>query len=325
MVLAGLLAMESAHLVLDGPLANLDPAGRQQVLDLLRAIADDGSAVLVGEHRREAFSENVHWDGQLTMAEGRLVERGRPLEALVSAPGRLEPQRSHTDTPDIRLEGVSHRYASGVSGLEAVDLTIRGGESVAIVGANGSGKTTLVRHLDGLLRPTTGRVSIGGADAASRSVADLARCVALIFQDPDRQVFARSVLAEVDFGPQQLGRHGAARDRAVDAALQAVGLDWARDAHPADLGTSQRKLLAIASLLAMECPVLVLDEPTAGLDDHGALVVEGIVAQQRAMGRTVVAVSHDEGLVARSFERVVRMEGGRIVADGPPQTVGAAR
>jgi energy-coupling factor transport system ATP-binding protein len=223
--------------------------------------------------------------------------------------------------PDIVLEDVGHRYPSGVLALDGIDLTVRGGEAVAIVGANGGGKSTLLRHLDGLLRPTAGRVSIGGRDARDLSVAKLAATVALAFQDPDAQIFARRVADEVAFGPRQLGRDRATVAQAVQAALQAVGLEGEADAHPGDLGESGRKLLTIASVLAMACPVLVLDEPTAGLDDAGGAMLARIVEQHRSQGGTVIAVSHDEAFVRTTFRRVVRLESGHIAADGAPREV----
>jgi energy-coupling factor transporter ATP-binding protein EcfA2 len=325
-VLAGLLAMGARHLVLDGPLAHLDPTTRDIVLDVLRRHAAEGHAVLVAEHRPHLLAGGC--DTQAHLVEGRLVREppGTPPESggrAASAPAPLERSPVHPATartsgsaPDIVLEGVTHRYPTGVMALEAVDLTIRGGETVAIMGRNGSGKTTLVRHLDGLLRPTSGRVRLGGEDVARRSVAQLAGTVALGFQDPDRQIFARSVRAEVELGPRQLRREPRVRDTAVERALDAVGLADEAASHPADLPEGSRRLLALASLLAMECPILVLDEPTAGLDDAGAHIVERIVAAERALGHTVIAVSHDDRFVARSFERVVRLDGGRIVDDG---------
>jgi energy-coupling factor transport system ATP-binding protein len=198
---------------------------------------------------------------------------------------------------------VSFRYPSGVAALAGVYLAIGGGEAVAIVGPNGSGKTTLVKHLDGLLRPSSGRVLLDGRDIGVLRVAELAHAVALGFQHPERQLFARSVRTEVGFGPQQLGRRGTALEQAVEMALRAVRLEDQGDVHPQDLGESRRKLLVLASLLAMDAPILVFDEPTAGLDHAGVAIVERVVAEQRARGRTVIAVSHDEGFVGRAFDR----------------------
>ena len=222
---------------------------------------------------------------------------------------------------DIWVEGLVHVYEGGVRALDGVDLAIGSGERVAIIGQNGSGKTTLVRHFDGLLRPTSGRVLVGGIDAAGRTVARLARDVGLVFQDPDRQIFASTVRGEVEFGPRNMGMRGAALRSAVGEALAATGLEQVGDTNPYDLGISRRKLLALASVLAMGTPVLVLDEPTTGQDMRGVAIVNDIVAAANATGRTVVAISHDMRFVAEAFERIVVMRQGRVVLDGSPAEV----
>ncbi len=226
---------------------------------------------------------------------------------------------------DIVVEGLAHVYREGsVRALDGVDLRIAAGERVALVGQNGSGKTTLVRHLNGLLRPTEGRVSIDGADAATLTVAQLAARVGLVFQDPDRQVFSGSVRSEVEFGPRNLGRRGSDLEAAVDAALDATGLAAEAPTNPYDLGQSRRKLLALASVLAMRTPVLVLDEPTTGQDARGVERVRAVVDAVAGEGRTVLAISHDMRFVAETFERVVVMRAGRVVLDGTPADVFAA-
>jgi energy-coupling factor transport system ATP-binding protein len=224
--------------------------------------------------------------------------------------------------PELALEGVSFVYTPpDVRALDRVDLRIGSGERVALIGQNGSGKTTLVRHLNGLLRPSAGRVRINGEDAAARTVAQLARLVGLVFQDPDRQIFAGSVRAEVEFGPRNLGLRGATLREAVDASLAAVGLSAEGRTNPYDLGASRRKLLALASVLAMRTPVLVLDEPTTGQDLEGAATVRSVVEAAASYGRTVIAISHDMEFVAKTFPRVVVMAAGRVVLDGPPESV----
>ena len=221
----------------------------------------------------------------------------------------------------IRTEGLVHVYAGATRALDGVDLTIRRGERVGIVGQNGSGKSTLVRHFNGLLRPTEGRVLIDGTDARPRRVAHLAATVGLAFQDPDRQIFAGTVRGEVAFGPRNVGKSGKELDRVVDEALVASGLDRDAGANPYDLGYSRRKLLALASILAMETPIVVLDEPTTGQDARGVDRVRRIVAGLSAAGRTVIAISHDMRFVADTFERVVVMRNGQIVLDGSPAEV----
>jgi len=223
---------------------------------------------------------------------------------------------------DLVLEQVSYRFAAGGAlALDRVELRVAAGERLALIGQNGSGKTTLVRHLNGLLRPSSGRVLHDGEDVARSSVAHLARSVGLVFQDPDRQIFAGSVRAEVEFGPRNLGMRGAELAAAVDEALTAVGLEAEARTNPYDLGTSRRKLLALASVQAMRTPVLVLDEPTTGQDLRGVAIVRRAVDEANAAGRTVIAISHDMGFVADAFERVMVMRDGGVVLDGTPASV----
>jgi energy-coupling factor transport system ATP-binding protein len=224
-------------------------------------------------------------------------------------------------TTAIEIDAVTFDYPDGTRALDSVSLSIDARELVAIVGQNGSGKSTLVRQLNGLLRPTIGSVRLDGADTSGRHVADLARTVGLLFQNPDRQIFASSVRKEVAFGPRNSGLRGRELDAAVNQALESVGLMGARDAHPYDLGFSRRKLLALASILAMETPVVVLDEPTTGQDARGISLVQRIVADLHGAGRTVIAISHDMRFVAETFDRVIVMRSGRVVLDGTPPQV----
>jgi energy-coupling factor transport system ATP-binding protein len=226
--------------------------------------------------------------------------------------------------PSIAFEGVSFVYRDGTRALSDVSLRIEPGESVAIVGQNGSGKSTLVRHVNGLLRPTAGRILLDGRDIRPIHVARLAGLVGLAFQDPDRQLFAGRVSAEVAFGPGNLGLRGAALGGRVVAALEAVGLGGEAASNPYDLGYSRRKLLALASVLAMQTPILVLDEPTTGQDSRGVARVRDVVARAGGEGRTVVAITHDMEFAAGHFGRVVVMRDGGIVADGSPADVLAA-
>jgi len=221
----------------------------------------------------------------------------------------------------IELDALVHVYDNGTRAVDGVSLRIPDGQRVAIVGQNGSGKSTLVRHFNGLLRPTSGRVLLDGVDAATRRVAQLSEIVGLAFQDPDRQIFASSVRSEVEFGPRNAGLRGDALRAAVDGALEATGLADEAATKPYDLGYSRRKLLAVASVMAMGSPVIVLDEPTTGQDARGVTRIEAIVGQLASVGRTVIAISHDMRFVADCFERVVVMREGRVVADDAPEAV----
>lgn len=223
--------------------------------------------------------------------------------------------------PALEAQSLSFVYPSGTRALNGVDLAIQAGERVAIIGQNGSGKSTLVRHFNGLLRATDGEVRVNGEPVARRHVAELAREVGIAFQNPDRQIFAGRVSREVEFGPRNLGIGGRELDARVEEALIAVGLERRRDANPYDLGYSRRKLLALASILAMRTPIVVLDEPTTGQDANGVRRVQAMVDDLARAGRTVVAVSHDMRFVAESFARVIVMRAGKIVLDGTPEVV----
>jgi energy-coupling factor transport system ATP-binding protein len=224
-------------------------------------------------------------------------------------------------TEAIACDGVGFTYPDGAVALREVDLRIDAGTRVAIVGQNGSGKSTLVRQFNGLLRPTVGRVLVQGHAVGRRHVAELAREVGLAFQNPDRQIFSGKVRTEVAFGPANLGLAGAALRSAVDRALAAVGLADAAEVNPYDLGFSKRKLLTLASVIAMDTPILVLDEPTTGQDARGVTRIQDVVARLTGEGRTVIAISHDMRFVAETFERVIVMGAGRVLLDGTPAEV----
>lgn len=228
-------------------------------------------------------------------------------------------------TMDVRFEGVRFRYPSGVEALRGIDLTIAAGERVAIIGQNGAGKTTLVRHLNRIFVPTAGVVQVGGTTTAKRTIAEMAALVGYVFQNPDEQIFARTVVGDVAFGPLNLGFDQAkARERAMEA-LERVGLADQAEVHPHQLSLSERKRVALAGVLAMRTPVLVLDEPTTGQDARGVSMIAQVVRDVAAQGRTVIAITHDMDFCVENFDRVIVMTGGEVTADGPPEEVFAQR
>ena len=235
-------------------------------------------------------------------------------------PVAWQPVRAQPPTP-IVVRGLVHRYDNGMEALHGVDLRIATGESVAIVGQNGSGKTTLVKHLNGLLRPTAGEVRVGEVATTAERVDRLAGQVGFVFQDPDDQLFSRTVERELRFGPVNLGLDAASISRSVDQSLEAIGLSAYRAANPYDLDVSGRKLVALGSILAMDPAILVLDEPTTGQDGPGVARVGAVVDGFVAAGRTVVAITHDMEFAAGHFARVVVLRAGEVVADGSPAAV----
>jgi energy-coupling factor transport system ATP-binding protein len=221
---------------------------------------------------------------------------------------------------DISVDSLSFTYPSGIEALRHVSLHIAAGESLALIGQNGAGKTTLVKHFNGLLKPTAGSVQIAGQDTRQSSVAQLARQVGYVFQNPDDQLFKPSVLAEVKFGPQNLGWETGSVEDHAQAALRMVELEPGR--RPPSLRSlpwgAKRVALAV---LAMDTPVIILDEPTTGQDYAGVRLVGQIVDSLIAQGKTVITITHDIDFCAEHFERVVVMAGGRILIEGPSRVV----
>jgi energy-coupling factor transporter ATP-binding protein EcfA2 len=197
-------------------------------------------------------------------------------------------------------------------------LTLRIGAGVtALVGENGAGKTTLTKLLIGLLRPSSGTVHVAGVDVATVTVATMARTVGYCFQNPDDQLFERTVKTEVAFGPRTLGRPREEVERGVARALRACGLDGREEVHPHDLGLSERKWVAIASALAAEPQVIVLDEPTLGQDYQSRERLRGLVRDLAADGRTVLVVTHDMDFVGEACETTVILSRGEVRYAGP--------
>jgi len=222
---------------------------------------------------------------------------------------------------DLSIDSLSFTYPSGVVALEDISLQIAYGESVAIVGQNGAGKTTLVKHLNGLLKPSSGKIQVGGWDTADHSVAELATRVGYVFQNPDDQLFQSTVWSEVIFGPKNLGKAPDQISELANAALQAVGLNTSAQKHPYDLFASQRKMVALAAVLAMDTPIVIMDEPTTGQDYSGTQMVGQVVESLKKQSKTVITITHDIDFCAEHFERVVVMAQGRILIDGGAREV----
>jgi len=221
----------------------------------------------------------------------------------------------------VRFDDVRFAYPNGTEALRGVTLSIAAGERVAIIGQNGAGKTTLVRHLNRIFVPSSGTVHVGDWITQARTIAQMAARVGYVFQNPDEQIFARSVIADVSFGPRNLGLdEDAARERAM-VALEAVGLADHADVHPHQLALSERKRVAIAGVLATQAPVMVLDEPTTGQDARGVSMVADVVAEVSGRGGTVLAITHDMDFCVEHFDRVIVMTEGQIRADGTPEQV----
>ncbi len=224
----------------------------------------------------------------------------------------------------FNIEHLKFQYVENVPILQDVNLTIDN-RPTAIIGQNGAGKTTLVKLLKGLLKPLGGRIYYGGSDIAEKSVAMLAGEIGYVFQNPDDQIFKYHVVDEVMFGPQNIGMtKEQAREKAV-AALKLVGLEQFADENPYDLELAERKLVAIASVLAMDTKVIILDEPTIAQDWKGRKNIQKMIRDLSSQGKTVIAILHDMDFVAESFERVIVMAHGKVLADGTKEEVFAQK
>lgn len=221
----------------------------------------------------------------------------------------------------IEIKDLRFTYPAGVEALRGIWLTIDSGEQVAMVGQNGSGKTTLVKHLNGLLQPTSGSVSIGNWDTQKVPVARLAARVGYVFQNPDEQLFSRTVEEEVAFGPRNLGFDRHKTDKLVKDALNLVELSDKKDMNPYDLSPTWRKMVALASIISMDTPIVVLDEPTTGQDAVNVARIAHVIAELRRRGKTVITITHDIDFCAENFDRVVALSQGQILLDGPAANV----
>lgn len=228
------------------------------------------------------------------------------------------------EAPSLAVRDVHFSYPDGRPALRGVDLTVPRAGRVALLGPNGAGKTTLVLHLNGILTPTAGTVTVGGLPVSREraTLAEIRRRVGIVFQDPDDQLFLPTVAEDVAFGPANMGLRGAELTARVDEALAAVGMSEHRDRIPQHLSFGQRRRVAVATVLAMRPEILVLDEPSSNLDPASRRELAGIL---RALPVTLLMVTHDLPYALELCDRSVILDQGRIVADGPTDRLLADR
>lgn len=221
----------------------------------------------------------------------------------------------------IEVQDLHFTYPSGVEALKGISLKIGDGEFVAIMGENGAGKTTLVKHFNGLLKPTKGRVIVNGMETTKVSVATLARKVGFVFQNPDHQLFAETVEEEISFALKNFGFSPDVIEKRVNWALNLLGLMQYRKTSPFMLSGGERKRVALASVLAWDPEILILDEPTIGQDYQQKENLRQFIMQLRTQGKTVLVVTHDVEFVAECNPRVLLMRSGKLIADGEARKV----
>ncbi|VVB97574.1 Trehalose/maltose import ATP-binding protein MalK [uncultured archaeon] len=222
----------------------------------------------------------------------------------------------------IETRNLTHIYRGKIKALDSVNFTARPGERIALIGANGAGKSTLFKHFNGILKPTSGEVLIKGEPINNKNILDARRTVGLVFQDPDDQIFAPTVKQDVAFGPMNLGLSEDVIEKRVRESLETVRLTGFEERAPHHLSTGEKKKVAIAGILAMQPEVLVLDEPTAGLDPGGAVrLIRLINEMNRYLGITTIIATHEVDIVPLLADRVCIMSSGKIIGDGSPDEI----
>jgi len=319
--LAATLALGNDILILDEPTSELDEHATKRIAGILKALKDKGKTILLIEHKYGVFREMV--DTLIVMENGRITSGGHPDTVLRDEHirGMVLPDFSKvgknlragcSGDPVILVQNLTHNYGD-VPALSGISLTIRKGEFIAIVGENGSGKTTLVKHFNRLLSPTSGDVIINGKNTKDCSIAALARDVGLVFQNPDHMFFADTVREEIAYGVKNLGMDDG--NALVDTALRDAGLEKSADLYPRWLSRGERQRLGIACVVAMQPSVIVLDEPTTGLDGYEALLVIDILKKLQENGHTIVIITHNRDIATHCADRIITMERGKIVSD----------
>lgn len=350
--LAGLLAMNPSILLLDEPLASLDPASAHEALEIFRSLADEGKTIILVEHRVEDAIE-TRPDRLLYMEDGRIKYLGGirtlpkeidhtqvklPAEWVVQ---RIKQEKKPASIPHVHktedsseplvvFEDVSFRYDEEYPLiLKDVNLTINRGDLIAVLGPNGAGKSTLVKHAIGLLKPTSGRVLVQGEDTRKMSVAQIARVLGYVFQSPTHMLYAPTVREELEFGPKNLQFQKDIIDKSVAESLNTVNLTGFEDYPSLGLSFGQQKRTTIAAVLAMHSKIMVMDEPTAGQDFANYTRFMDALCSASIDTRSILSsnfestlfITHDVDLAVTYANRVLLFGDKHIVADGKPEDV----
>lgn len=221
----------------------------------------------------------------------------------------------------VEIRDLVHTYPTGMTALKGVSAQIRKGEMLSIIGQNGSGKTTLVRHLNGLLRPTSGTIFIEGQDIREKSIGELSRKVGYVFQNPNHQIFCTTVKEELEVAPKNFHWSNAQAAQEIQRVVELMELQYVLDKNPLMLDYTTKKIVTIASVLVFHPEILILDEPTGGLDEAGRRMLSRITTLMQQQGHTVIMISHDMDYVAEHTQRIIVMAQGEVAAEGTPKEI----
>jgi len=332
--LAATLALDTEVLILDEATAELDSKAVKRIFSILKRLKEAGKTIIIVDHNIEDFLEIG--DRVVLLEKGKVKAIKSPADFSVSPPvsrpfgpepaekvlnktydkelqSELQPLRQKSQ-PVISVKKLTQRYGE-VLALDGIDLEIYPGELVAILGENGSGKTTLVKHFNGLLRPYSGNVTIKGLENSKVPIDELVKHTGLVFQNPDNMLFEDTVEAEIAFGLNNIGVKGSEAAEAITRSLELVNLSEKQKSFPRHLSRGERQRLAVACVIAMRPELIILDEPTTGLDADESDRMMQLMRKLQQKGHTIVMVTHNLQLVKDHAERVIHMQAGKIVED----------
>ena len=300
------------------------PVTHAETLELVKASGADRATLSASLRKMTAGGQVESVVPEAGNSTGMADAGGQTARTAVEA-GTAEASASTggdhaTASATFQVQDLRFSYVKGREVLHGLNLALDH-RPTAIIGQNGAGKTTLVRVLKGLLKPDSGEIRYQGENLETKTVAELASRVGYVFQNPDDQIFKYQVLEEVMFGPLNIGMSQQEAEASAHEALRMVGLDEKAGENPYDLELSDRKMVAIASVLAMNTDVIILDEPTIAQSWNGREKIREIIQAKAAEGKLVIAILHDMDFVANSFARVIAMAHGEILADGAPAEV----
>ncbi|PWR70743.1 ABC transporter ATP-binding protein [Methanospirillum stamsii] len=317
--LAAALAMDTDVIILDEPTSELDVLATTRIIEILHDLKQKGKTIIIVDHSLEGY-RNVA-DRVVVMGEGMIKKEGTfdllfpekqgSMKALYDDPD-LQPHNPKNRTSIVTINNLVKRYGE-IEALRGVSLKFYEGEFIAILGENGSGKTTLVKHLNGLLRPDSGKITVKLLDAGTAPVMDLVKETGLVFQNPDTMLFADSVRDEILFGLENIGTENP--DLTISEVLSMVSLSGKETIYPRHLSRGERQRLAVACILAMKPEIIILDEPTTGLDEKESDRMMELMLTLQKTGHTIIMVTHNMRIAEMYADRIIAMENGRVIGD----------
>ena len=328
--LAATLASGTDCIILDEATAELDTHATGVIISILKELKAQKKTIIVVEQKPREMAEITDRvvmieKGEITgiVSSKEFFGNYHDDEDIADLKGKDDSSSDESGTQDaeydrketaIKITNLVHQYGEN-RGIDGLSVEIKHGELVAVIGENGSGKTTLSKHLNGLLKPTSGDVIVAGMNTKESTVTELANHAGLVFQNPDTMLFEETVEKEILFGLKNIGKKEEECDGIIDGILAEVGLSDKRKVFPRSMSRGERQRLAIACVTAMRPEIIILDEPTTGLDPIEARRIMSILTKLSRQGHTVLMVSHDMKIVRNYAERIIKMADGKIVED----------